>query len=85
MNFSNISLVQNKILCNTSVLFIFCVYLLFRIFSSVCTFYAFRHESILIRFFCFALFFCCASLTGFVTSLLFLLLFFNFYVLLKIF
>ena len=55
MNFSNISLVQNKILC-ILVLLIFCVYLLF-VFS-VCTFYAFRHIgtpfvfSVLLFFFC---------------------------------
>ena len=45
MNFSSISLIQNKILCilvfRNSVLFFVCIY--FSVFS-VCTFYAFGHE-----------------------------------------
>jgi len=55
MNFSNISLVQNKLLCIlvffNSVLFF--VYIYFFVFS-VCTFYAFRHEVYFLFFTLFA-------------------------------
>jgi len=86
MNFSKISLVQNKILCIlafcNSVYFL--VYNYFFVFS-VCAFHAFRHESTLFVFFCFALFFFSTSLISFCTFFTFIRIFVNFFVLLKIF
>jgi len=77
MNFSNISLVQNKILCIlvfcNSVNFL-CIFTFF-VFS-VCTFYAFRHESTHFVFFCFALLFFCTSLISFCNFFTFLLFIF---------
>jgi len=77
MNFSNISLVQNQILCilifyNSAY---FCVYVFFVL--SVCTFYAFRHKYT----FCIFLFYFISSVFDqlvFVTSLFFYYYFFNF-------
>ena len=46
-------------------LIIFYVYLLFCLFSFLCTSHSFQHESTLHSFFCFALFFFCTSLISF--------------------
>ena len=67
MNVSNISLIQNKILWVLvfCTLIIFYVYLLFCLFSFLCTSHSFPHESTLHSFFCFAFFFFCTSLISF--------------------
>ena len=86
MNFSNSSLVQNKILCIlafcNSVLFIVCIYLFL---FSVCIFYAFRYEVHFLFFSVLLCFLLCLINQFFVTFFTFLLIFFNFFVLLKIF
>ena len=85
MNFSNISLVHNKILC----ILVFCnsAYILCIITSS----YFLRAHSMLfgiwlhLLFFSVLLFFFCTSLISFCNFFSFLLIFFNFFILLKIF
>jgi len=86
MNFSNISLVQNKILCilvfcNSAY---FCEQILFRIFCvHILCFSAYKYT---LCFFSVLLFFFCTSLFSFCNFFTFLLvLFLNFFILLKIF
>ena len=84
MNFSNISLAQNKILCIpvfcNSVLFFECIY--FFAFS-VCILYAFRHEvHFLFLLFCFVFF--CTSLISFCNFFTFFITNPNLFVLPKI-
>jgi len=84
MNFSDISLVQNKILCilvfcNSAYFFVNTYFFIF----SVCTFYTSRHISPPFVFFCFAFFFC-TSLISFCNFFTYLLvLFFTFFILLN--
>jgi len=64
-------------------LLIFCVYLLFRIFCvHILCFSAYKHT---FCFFLFCFFFFCTSLISFCNYFTFLLLFFSFFILLKIF
>jgi len=83
MNFSNISPVQNKILCILVFCnsFIFCVYYFFIFLGAHSMLFSMKYT------FCFFLFcfvFFCTSLISFCNFFTFLLLFFNFFALLKI-
>ena len=86
-NFSNISLFQNKILCIlvlcNSVYFL-CIFTFsyFFFWVHILCFLAWKY---LFSFFCFGLFFFWSSLVSVCNFFTFLLLFFNFFVLLKIF
>ena len=86
MNFSNISLVRNKILC----ILVFCNSAYF-LWTHTFSYFLCAHSMLfgmkvhLLSFFCFALFFFCTSLISFCKHFTFFITIFNLFLLLKIF